>query len=409
MVNQLPQGWKEEELGKLAEVSCGDSAPQSSSYFLNGSYPFCRTSDVGKIHRSSNFSEIEDHINETAISKLHLFRKGTILFPKSGASTLLNHRVMLSIDSYVSSHLATIYANGIDRYYLYYFLCIVDAKQLVPNLDYPSLKISELKNIKIPYPTDRDEQNYIVKTLDAVAEMIRLRKETIQLTKDLIPAIFQEMFGDPITNTKGWEKKDLGQVCDVRSGNAFPERYQGYTDGKPFYKVGDISRTIEENHIYLDKAKNYITDEIAQIIKAKSFSKNTIVFAKVGEALRLNRRALISKDAFIDNNVMGVSIKEDYNDLHYLYLYYHFVCNVNLNFIKKEGAIPSVNNKDISSLYLPIPPLSLQKEFADIVEQINQNLEIQQKDMDSLQELFDQLLQKAFTGELTRGASYGKH
>ena len=159
----------------------------------------------------------------------------------------------------------------------------------------------------------------------------------------------------------------------------------------------------------MDKAKNYITDKIAQIIKAKSFSKNTIVFAKVGEALRLNRRALISKDAFIDNNVMGVSIKEDCNDLHYLYLYYHFVCNVNLNFIKKEGAIPSVNNKDINSLYLPVPPLSLQKEFADNVEQINQNLEVQQKDLDRLQELFDQLLQKAFTGELTRGEDYGKH
>lgn len=274
--------------------------------------------------------------------------------------------------------------------------------------------ISDYSKIKIAIPyfngkPDYKEINYIVKTLDAVAEMIKLRKETIQLTKDLIPAIFQEMFGDSITNPKGWGKKYLGQVCDVRSGNAFPERYQGYIDGKPFYKVGDISRTIEENHIYLDKAKNYITDKIAQIIKAKSFSKNTIVFAKVGEALRLNRRALISKDAFIDNNVMGVSIKEDCNDLHYLYLYYHFVCNVNLNFIKKEGAIPSVNNKDINSLYLPVPPLSLQKEFADNVEQINQNLEVQQKDLDRLQELFDQLLQKAFTGELTRGEDYGKH
>lgn len=401
MVNQLPQGWKEEELGKLADVSSGDSAPQSSSCFLNGSYPFCRTSDVGKIHRSSNFSEIEDYINETAISKLHLFHRGTILFPKSGASTLLNHRVMLSIDSYVSSHLATIYANSIDRYYLYYFLCTVDAKQLVPNLDYPSLKISELKNIKVPYPTDKGEQDYIVKTLDAVAEMIKLRKETIQLTKDLIPAIFHEMFGDPITNPKGWDKKNLGQVCDVRSGNAFPERYQGYTNGKPFYKVGDISRTIEENHIYLDKAKNYITDEIAQIIKAKSFSKNTIVFAKVGEALRLNRRALISKDAFIDNNVMGVSIKEDCNDLHYLYLYYHFVCNINLNFIKKEGAIPSVNNKDINNLYLPIPPLSLQKDFAKKVEQINDYIIAQQEELEQFETLFQSLLQEAFTGVLT--------
>ena len=225
MVNQLPQGWKEEELGKLADVSSGDSAPQSSSCFLNGSYPFCRTSDVGKIHRSSNFSEIEDYINETAISKLHLFHRGTILFPKSGASTLLNHRVMLSIDSYVSSHLATIYANSIDRYYLYYFLCTVDAKQLVPNLDYPSLKISELKNIKVPYPTDKGEQDYIVKTLDAVAEIIRLRKETIQLAKELIPTIFQEMFGDPITNPKGWDKKDLGDVCSkITDGSHNPPK-----------------------------------------------------------------------------------------------------------------------------------------------------------------------------------------
>ena len=53
--------------------------------------------------------------------------------------------------------------------------------------------------------------------------------------------------------------------------------------------------------------------------------------------------------------------------------------------------------------------MSLQKEFADNVEQINQNLEVQQKDLDRLQELFDQLLQKAFTGELTRGEDYGKH
>lgn len=54
---------------------------------------------------------------------------------------------------------------------------------------------------------DKDEQKYIVDTLDAVAEIIRLRKENIQLTKDLIPTIFHEMFGDPITNPKGWDKK----------------------------------------------------------------------------------------------------------------------------------------------------------------------------------------------------------
>lgn len=393
MVNQLPQGWKEVPFNSIFDVCNSGKEKIKQSEYLPKADGLLPVVDQGQ----NLVSGYSDQFQKVVLAKdnpLIVFGDHTrcvkyidfdFVVGADGTQLIRTKENTLVKLGYYQLMSANIPNNGYSRHFKY-------------------VKEQTYKLI-----ADKDEQDYIVKTLDAVAEMIKLRKETIDLTKKLIPAIFQEMFGDPITNPKGWGKKYLGQVCDVRSGNAFPERYQGYTDGKPFYKVGDISRTIEENHIYLDKAKNYITDEIAQIIKAKSFSKNTIVFAKVGEALRLNRRALISKDAFIDNNVMGVSIKEDCNDLHYLYLYYHFVCNVNLNFIKKEGAIPSVNNKDINSLYLPVPPLSLQKEFAKRVEQINQNLEVQQKDLDRLQELFDQLLQKAFTGELTRGEDYGKH
>lgn len=381
MVNQLPQGWKEEELGRHADIKRGSTITKKQ--VVPGNYPVVAGGKEAAYYHNE-FNRQPPVITVSA----------------SGASAGYVNYWEVPI---FASDCSTLEEKDLNIKYVYYFLKSRQQELLDKQVGVaiPHVSPKDIYPLCIPYPTDRDEQDYIVKTLDAVAEMIKLRKETIQLTKDLIPAIFQEMFGDPITNTKGWEKKDLGQVCDVRSGNAFPERYQGYTDGKPFYKVGDISRTIEENHIYLDKAKNYITDEIAQIIKAKSFSKNTIVFAKVGEALRLNRRALISKDAFIDNNVMGVSIKEDYNDLHYLYLYYHFVCNVNLNFIKKEGAIPSVNNKDISSLYLPIPPLSLQKEFADKVEQINKSILAQQEELKHFETLFQSLLQEAFTGVLT--------
>lgn len=400
MVNQLPQGWKEEELGKLAEVSCGDSAPQSSSYFLNGSYPFCRTSDVGKIHRSSNFSEIEDHINETAISKLHLFRKGTILFPKSGASTLLNHRVMLSIDSYVSSHLATIYANGIDRYYLYYFLCIVDAKQLVPNLDYPSLKISELKNIKIPYPTDRDEQNYIVKTLDAVAEMIRLRKETIQLTKDLIPAIFQEMFGNPIKNSKAWTVDRLGNQAKIVGGGTPKTSEPSFWNGNvPWITPKDLSVS---NSLTIRNGERFITEEGLKNSSAEMLPAETVLFtsrAPIGY-LAIAKNPLCTNQGF-KNFICGSNLVP---------LYLLFYLDQIMDVVK--GMASGATFKEISAStakQIPIlcPPLRLQEEFADKVEQINQNLEVQRKDLDRLQELFNQLLQKAFTGELTRGEAYG--
>lgn len=396
MVNQLPQGWKEEELGKLADVSSGDSAPQSSIYFLNGIYPFCRTSDVGKIHRSSNFSEIEDYVNETAISKLHLFRRGTILFPKSGASTLLNHRVMLSIDSYVSSHLATIYANSIDRYYLYYFLCTVDAKQLVPNVDYPSLKISELKNIKVPYPTDKGEQEYIVKTLDAVAEMIKLRKETIQLTKDLIPAIFQEMFG----NFRGNEPIKKHVIVNP------PKALLNDNEEVSFLSMADVS---VDGYILSSQRRRYsdVRDGFS------SFMNDDVILAKITPCYE-NGKGAIVRDLI---NGIGFGSTEFYVlrcDKQYIlpeYLFYLLRSDdfMALGKCHMKGA---AGQKRLDKLFLQnfgitYPSLSQQEKFAKKVEQINQNLEVQQKDLERLQELFDQLLQKAFTGELTRGEAYG--
>lgn len=396
MVNQLPQGWKEEELGKLADVSSGDSAPQSSIYFLNGIYPFCRTSDVGKIHRSSNFSEIEDYVNETAISKLHLFRRGTILFPKSGASTLLNHRVMLSIDSYVSSHLATIYANSIDRYYLYYFLCTVDAKQLVPNVDYPSLKISELKNIKVPYPTDKGEQEYIVKTLDAVAEMIKLRKETIQLTKDLIPAIFQEMFG----NFRGNEPIKKHVIVNP------PKALLNDNEEVSFLSMADVS---VDGYILSSQRRRY--SDVRNGFS--SFMNDDVILAKITPCYE-NGKGAIVRDLI---NGIGFGSTEFYVlrcDKQYIlpeYLFYLLRSDdfMALGKCHMKGA---AGQKRLDKLFLQnfgitYPSLSQQEEFAKKVEQINQNLEVQQKDLERLQELFDQLLQKAFTGELTRGEAYG--
>ena len=393
MVNQLPQGWKEEELGKLADVSSGDSAPQSSSCFLNGSYPFCRTSDVGKIHRSSNFSEIEDYINETAISKLHLFHRGTILFPKSGASTLLNHRVMLSIDSYVSSHLATIYANSIDRYYLYYFLCTVDAKQLVPNLDYPSLKISELKNIKVPYPTDKGEQDYIVKTLDAVAEIIRLRKETIQLAKELIPTIFQEMFGDP-------ERKIcLADVATIKGGKRLPYggQLQDETTVHPYIRVADmVNNTIKKDEL------KYISDVIYNKIQNYTISSRDVYISIAGTIGRVGLVPDNLEGANLTENAAKIVLNE--NKINKVFLVYVLLTDVLQSQIKSltvQAGVPKLAISRIESLKIYCPPLSEQEEFADKVEQINKYIAAQQEELEQFETLFQSLLHEAFTGVLT--------
>lgn len=85
----MKQGWELKKLGEVANVSSGNSAPQDKELFKNGIYPFIRTSDAGQIKKGI-INSCVDYLNGTGIKGLKLYRKGTILFPKSGASTFLN-------------------------------------------------------------------------------------------------------------------------------------------------------------------------------------------------------------------------------------------------------------------------------------------------------------------------------
>src|SRR5690606_10019031 len=101
----------------------------------------------------------------------------TILIPKSGASTFLNHRVETAIDAYVSSHLATIAAKpeiALPRYLLYY-LSTVRAQDLIQDHKYPSLTLGIIGSIEVPLPP-LEEQKRIVAVLDkAFAALARAR------------------------------------------------------------------------------------------------------------------------------------------------------------------------------------------------------------------------------------------
>ena len=148
--------WELVELGQIATVQAGNSAPQGNEYFADGQYPFIRTADVGAIHRSTVFHGTRDKVNDKAVveKRLRLFPAGTILFPKSGASTFLNHRVVMAEPAYVASHLAGIIcdATQAEPTFVYYQLCQVDARTLTADQNYPSLRASAIASISIALP-----------------------------------------------------------------------------------------------------------------------------------------------------------------------------------------------------------------------------------------------------------------
>jgi len=82
------------------------------------------------------------------------------------------------------------------------------------------LKFRDLKEIRVPLPSPTVQER-IVRLLDEADALRKLRADADKRIADFVPALFQEMFGDPVTNPKGWPVKKLGEVCELVNGAPF--------------------------------------------------------------------------------------------------------------------------------------------------------------------------------------------
>ena len=367
MVNQLPQGWKEVPFNSIFDVCNSGKEKIKQSEYLPETEGLLPVVDQGQ----NLVSGYSDQFQKVVLAKdnpLIVFGDHTrcvkyidfdfvvgadgtqLIRTKANTSVKLGYYQLMS---------ANIPNNGYSRHFKY-------------------VKEQTYKLI-----ADKDEQNYIVKTLDAVAEMIKLRKETIQLTKDLIPAIFQEMFGDP-------NIEDVNYV-------PFNQFFVVVNNEKKEIKSEDYRTKADGLLPVVDQGKKEIVAYTEQLDKKISAHDNPIIL--FGDHTR--------EVKFIDFDFVvgadGTQLMRTVEGVEPLFAFWQ----LKMKHIESKGY--SRHFKYVKAMKFLIADNTKQKEFAKKVEQINQNLEVQQKDLDRLQELFDQLLQKAFTGELTRGDAYGKH
>ena len=161
----------------------------------------------------------------------------------------------------------------------------------------------------------------------------------------------------------------LGEVCDFYAGTGFPNEYQGRVTGKyPFYKVGDISKNVLEGNRELKICANYVDEEVVQKLKGSILPPKTIVFAKIGEALKLNRRAITSCECLVDNNVRGV--KAQNGRLNDEYLFY-WLQNLNLSDYSESTTVPSVKKSRLQNIEINVSPLEEQEKVASTLNKLS--------------------------------------
>ncbi len=193
MREELPKSWVYARLDQVATVVAGNPAPQGKEYFYGGEYNFVRVRDMGENSDKILLKTTRDLINDKAARKLRLFPSGSILFTKSGASTLLNQRVILAKDSYVVSHIAAaISFKGIETKWIFYFLKLVDFATLAHATNMPSLPLSRAKAIKIPVAPINEQSRIVVKieelfsAVDKGIESLKIAREQLKVYRQAV-------------------------------------------------------------------------------------------------------------------------------------------------------------------------------------------------------------------------------
>ena len=180
-------------------------------------------------------------------------------------------------------------------------------------------------------------------------------------------------------------KVKLRDVCDFYSGTGFPSEFQGETKGQfPFYKVGDISKNVLLGQRRLTFSENYVDMDVINKIKGTIVPANTVVFAKIGEALKLNRRAITNCECLIDNNTIGIKAKTMY--IRTLYFYY-FMCNLDMQKFAESTTVPSVRKSKLMDISIILPTLDEQQRIEKVLDQINDIIVNRQKQLKKLDEL----------------------
>lgn len=157
----------------------------------------------------------------------------------------------------------------------------------------------------------------------------------------------------------------LGDIADLQAGVGFPLELQGRGSGDyPVAKVGDISRVARSGQSKLVAADHYIDEGDLPRLKAKPIPIGSILFAKIGEAIRQNYRVVAGCPLLIDNNAMA-AIPRGRVDSQFLY---HFLRTVDFYALASATTVPALRKSDLERVLVPFPPLPEQRRISEILD-----------------------------------------
>ncbi|TNY99739.1 restriction endonuclease subunit S [Vibrio parahaemolyticus] len=389
--------WPTYKLGNLVSIKGGGTPSKKIEEYWNGNIPWASVKDL----KSRLLLSTEDSITQLGVEKsaTNIISKGTIIVPTRMA---LGKVAIAGVDLAINQDLKALLVNDsgvLDRDYLARLL-ESKAKYIESEGKGATVKgitIDFLKELNVPLPP-LAEQKRIAAILDKADAIRQKRKQAIELADEFLRSVFLDMFGDPVTNPKGWEVKPLSELIadgdKINYGIVQPgEHIDG---GVPIVRVGDIA----DGKINKSNLK-CVLKEIDKKNKKSRLVGDEILITCVG--------ATVGKVALADSSLKGfntvraltrVRLNHQVNrQFVFRYLQSPFIKNY-FQMQLRTVAQPTLNGKQIGETPIMLPEKDVQKAFLDIAEKVQSKASLALRQLVKADELFNSLSQKAFSGQL---------
>lgn len=387
----MREGWEYKKLGQVCTSDLGKTLNKSKD--RGELHPYLCSINI--LWDKIDLSTLKQACFEAGEQEKYTVRKGDLLVCEggdTGRSAIWDRDETILYQN--ALHRLRFHNSVFPRFVLFYLMYLKDIGEIdnkySKGVTIKHLVKKALLSIPLPLPP-KPTQLSIVSELDKLNELIRIKKEQLKDYDALAQSIFYEMFGDPVVNEKGWEVKTFGDIGTLERGAGISKK-DFVEDGLPCVHYGQLHTTFGA---YTRKNITFIPKDLFP--KYKIAHPGDLILAITSEDVEGSCKSTAWLGDY--DVVVGSDAAIFHHNQDGIYLSYYTRTKAFYNEKAKYAKgfkVTHISTKEIASISICVPPLSIQNTFANKIEQIERQKTIIQESIADLETLLASRMQYWF-------------
>jgi len=371
--------------------------PKKIEANYGGNIPFVTPGDLG-VHSDVGVSKV--YLTRRGADTVRLLPKGAVMVCCIGATIGKVGIAKTEVTTNQQINSLVFDESTVFPKYGYYYCSTIKEKLVAKSSSttMPIINKNNFSELEIPLPP-LAEQKRIAAILDKADAIRRKRQQAIKLADDFLRSVFLDMFGDPVTNPKGWDVKSIGEFLTIKNGYAFKSEYfceNGenvlLTPGN-FYESGGYRCRGEKQKRYSGPVPDGFTLKAGDILLAMT---------EQAEGLLGSSMVVPSGGVYLHNQRLGL-LDFDQCSVGSTFLAHLFNVGSVRKCIHSSATglkVRHTSTKKIEAIEVGFPKYSMQVEFSKVEKKIRSASAVMSGNVELLENNFYSLNQKAFSGNL---------